>query len=162
MTFSLGHLQVSYLEEVSIGCTPIDNDDIYQGRSHSAIDLEASLYRGSVAGCMCLCSIRNPSDDGLPKRWFQVVEESVYALGTYGEAFSILRQCRKYIDQEIRAPNNQLPPLEDGLALSVIRTEARRYRCDRILASSWHVEAHSCDTHAHMQRQRDACLSLCD
>jgi len=58
----------------------------------------------------------------------EVVEESVYALGTYGEAFSILRQCRKYIDQEIRAPNNQLPPLEDGLALSVIRMEARRYR----------------------------------
>ncbi len=56
------------------------------------------------------------------------MEESVYALGGHGEAFSILRECRKYIDQEIRAPNNQLPPLEDGLALSVIRNEARRYR----------------------------------
>ena len=52
----------------------------------------------------------------------------MYALGGHGEAFSILRECRKYIDQEIRAPNNQLPPLEDGLALSVIRNEARRYR----------------------------------
>ncbi len=33
------------------------------------------------------------------------------------------------MDQEIRAPNNQLPPLEDGLALMAIRTEARRFKC---------------------------------
>lgn len=36
-------------------------------------------------------------------------------------------QCRKYIDQEIRGPSNQLPPLEDGLALNIIRRETRRY-----------------------------------
>lgn len=56
----------------------------------------------------------------------EVVEEAVFALGD--ESYSILRQANKYIDQEIRAPNNQLPPLEDGLALNIIRTEARRYR----------------------------------
>lgn len=38
-------------------------------------------------------------------------------------------QVRKYIDQEIRGPSNQLPPLEDGLALNIIRSEARRYKC---------------------------------
>lgn len=37
-------------------------------------------------------------------------------------------QVRKYIDQEIRGPSNQLPPLEDGLALNVIRAESRRFR----------------------------------
>lgn len=58
----------------------------------------------------------------------EVIEESVYSLGRYGESYSILTQCRKYIDQEIRAINNQLPPLEDGLALSVIRMEARRFK----------------------------------
>lgn len=58
----------------------------------------------------------------------EVIEESVYALGKFGESYSILSQCRKYIDQEIRATNNQLPPLEDGLALSVIRMEARRFK----------------------------------
>ena len=40
---------------------------------------------------------------------------------------------RRYVDQEIRAPNNQLPPLEDGLALMAIRTEARRHKCARLV-----------------------------
>jgi hypothetical protein len=31
--------------------------------------------------------------------------------------------------QEIRGPSNQLPPLEDGLALNIIRSECRRYKC---------------------------------
>lgn len=29
----------------------------------------------------------------------EVIEESVYSLGRYGESYSILTQCRKYIDQ---------------------------------------------------------------
>jgi hypothetical protein len=37
-------------------------------------------------------------------------------------------QVQKYIDQEIRSEINQLPPFEDGLALNVIRAEARRHR----------------------------------
>ena len=37
-------------------------------------------------------------------------------------------QVRKYIDQEIRSEINQLPTFEDGLALNVIRYEARRCR----------------------------------
>lgn len=56
----------------------------------------------------------------------EVMEEAAYALGD--EAFGILRQVRKYIDQEIRSEINQLPPFEDGLALSAIRSEARRFR----------------------------------
>mmetsp|Transcript_10894 Transcript_10894/g.32646 ORF Transcript_10894/g.32646 Transcript_10894/m.32646 type:complete len:500 (+) Transcript_10894:173-1672(+) len=56
----------------------------------------------------------------------EVMEEAAYALGD--EAYSTLNQIRKYIDQEIRGPSNQLPPLEDGLALNVIRAEARRYK----------------------------------
>lgn len=56
----------------------------------------------------------------------EVMEETVFALGD--EAYSVLTQVRKYIDQEIRGPSNQLPPLEDGLALNIIRSEARRYK----------------------------------
>jgi hypothetical protein len=56
----------------------------------------------------------------------EVMEEAAYALGD--EAYSVLTQIRKYIDQEIRGPSNQLPPLEDGLALNIIRSEARRYK----------------------------------
>jgi len=41
----------------------------------------------------------------------------------------LLEGFDRYVDQEIRAPNNQLPPLEDGLALMAIRTEARRFKC---------------------------------
>lgn len=55
----------------------------------------------------------------------EVMEEAAFALGD--EAYTVLNQCRKYIDQEIRGPSNQLPPLEDGLALNVIRSETRRY-----------------------------------
>ena len=40
---------------------------------------------------------------------------------------ALVLECR-YVDQEIRAPNNQLPPLEDGLALMTIRSEARRFK----------------------------------
>ncbi len=42
--------------------------------------------------------------------------------------YALVPPCR-YVDQEIRAPNNQLPPLEDGLALMTIRSEARRFKC---------------------------------
>ena len=48
------------------------------------------------------------------------------------------------MDQEIRAPNNQLPPLEDGLALMAIRTEARRFKCALRLGLeqfTWHATA---------------------
>jgi hypothetical protein len=56
----------------------------------------------------------------------EVLEEAAYALGD--EAYSVLNQVSKYIDQEIRGPSNQLPPLEDGLALNIIRSECRRYK----------------------------------
>lgn len=64
-------------------------------------------------------------------------------------------QVRKYIDQEMRSEINQLPPFEDGLALNVIRNEARRYKCgchclwgslDTHVSSAACEERCSCDT----------------
>lgn len=90
----------------------------------------------------------------------QVVEEASYALGKFGEANSILMQCRKYIDQEIRATNNQLPPLEDGLALSVIRTEARRFKKQLGAETKGIMEATSKLSNAQNMRQASSLRAL--
>lgn len=48
----------------------------------------------------------------------EVIEQSVYSLGKYGESYSILTQCRKYIDQvRVVALHRRMPTRISALTL---------------------------------------------
>jgi hypothetical protein len=116
---------------------------IYSGNTMAFLyDRQKEMVKNLYSECMAL---------------EELLEEAVYTLGP--DARDILAQIRTYIEIEIQSPENQSPPLGEGLPLALIRNKARNYRragtdVGEILQASQRL------AHAQSTRQATACKLL--